>query len=121
MALATNSRPGDTNRGSAAHHVPGTVRPQLTLLDGYVKDSTLVARALSKGSRSKAAEEELYRRYRPAVSRLAASFSELDPDEADDVVQEAFVRAFRALISLKDRERFAAWLFTIASNRSRSS
>jgi RNA polymerase sigma-70 factor (ECF subfamily) len=30
------------------------------------------------------------------------------------------VRAFRALGSLKDRERFAAWLFTIARNRARS-
>src|SRR5882672_840984 len=85
MTLATNRTPGDTNRGSAAHHVPGsTVRPQLTLLDGYVKDSTLV------------------------------------PDETQDVVQEAFVRAFRALVSLKDRERFAALLFTIARNRARS-
>ena len=54
------------------------------------------------------------------MARLAASFSELDSDEADDVVQEAFVRAFRALASLKDRERFSAWLFTIARNRARS-
>ncbi len=96
------------------------VRPILTVLEGRVKDSTLVARALSGGLRGKAAEEELYRRYRPAVSRLAASFNELDPDETEDVVQEAFVRAFRALGSLKDRERFAAWLFTIARNRARS-
>jgi len=96
------------------------VRPVLTLLDGHVKDATLVSRALAGGIRSKAAEEELYRRYRPAVSRLAGSFSELDADETEDVVQEAFVRAFRALASLKDRERFAAWLFTIARNRARS-
>lgn len=96
------------------------VRPILTVLEGRVKDTTLVARALSGGLRGKAAEEELYRRYRPAVSRLAASFNELDPDETEDVVQEAFVRAFRALGSLKDRERFAAWLFTIARNRARS-
>jgi RNA polymerase sigma-70 factor (ECF subfamily) len=96
------------------------VRPHLTLLEGRVKDSVLVARILSGGARGKASEQELYRRYQPAVSRLAASFSELDPDEADDVVQEAFVRAFRALASLKDRERFAAWLFTIARNRARS-
>jgi RNA polymerase sigma-70 factor (ECF subfamily) len=96
------------------------VRPHLTLLEGRVKDSTLVARILAGGPRGRASEEELYRRYRPAVARLAASFSELDTDEADDVVQEAFVRAFRALASLKDRERFSAWLFTIARNRARS-
>src|SRR5438445_12354751 len=108
-----------TNR--AARELPEPpVRPHLTLLDGRVKDSVLVGRALAGGIRGKAAEEELYRRYRPAVSRLAGSFSELDADEGEDVVQEAFVRAFRALSSLKDRERFAAWLFTIARNRARS-
>src|SRR6266566_2234844 len=108
-----------TNR--ATRELPASpVRPHLTLLDGRVKDSALVGRVLAGGPRGKAAEEELYRRYRPAVSRLAASFSELDADEADDVVQEAFVRGFRALASLKDRDRFAAWLFTIARNRARS-
>ena len=112
MALATNR---------AARELPAPpVRPHLTLLDGRVQDSALVGRVLAGGPRCKAAEEELYRRYRPAVSRLAASFSELDADEADDVVQEAFVRGFRALVSLKDRDRFAAWLFTIARNRARS-
>src|SRR5579862_2749775 len=81
--------------------------PRLILLDGRLDEATLVARALAGGPRGKAAEEELYRRYRPAVSRLAASFSELDADETEDVVQEAFVRAFRALASLKERARFA--------------
>jgi RNA polymerase sigma-70 factor, ECF subfamily len=95
-------------------------RPQLRLLEGRVSESVLVGRALAGGPRGRAAEEELYRRYRPAVTRLAVSFSELDSDEADDVVQESFVRAFRALASLKDRERFGAWLFTIARNRARS-
>src|SRR2546430_14346682 len=108
-----------TNRAALELPEP-PVRPHLTLLDGRVKDAVLVGRALSGGLRGKAAEEELFRRYRPAVSRLAASFSELDPDEADDVVQEAFVRGFRALASLKDRDRFAAWLFTIARHRAPS-
>src|SRR6202158_4416861 len=107
------------NRAALALPEP-PVRPHLTLLDGRVKESVLVVRALAGGLRGKAAEEEMYRRYRPAVSRLAARFSELDTDEAEDVVQEAFVRAFRALASLKDRERFAARLFTIARNRARS-
>jgi RNA polymerase sigma-70 factor, ECF subfamily len=109
---------GDQGSGRVA----GASRPSpvLTLLEGRVKDATLVARAIAGGSRGKTAEEELYRRYRPAVSRLAASFSELDHDESDDVVQEAFVRAFRAMGSLKDQDRFAAWLFTIARNRARS-
>lgn len=108
-----------TNRAAPESAAPA-VRPLLTLLDGHVKDSILVGRAVAGGLRAKAAEEDLYRRYRSAVSRLAASFSELDADETEDVVQEAFVRAFRALASLKERDRFAAWLFTIARNRARS-
>ena len=113
-----------TNQAIREPHEP-TVRhnlrpPLLTLLDGRVRDSVLVRRAVEGGGRGKLAEEELYRRYRAAVSRLACSFSELDADEAEDVTQEAFVRAFRALRGLKDHERFAAWLFTIARNRARS-
>ena len=83
-------------------------------------DAERVARALRGGADGALAEEELYRCHRGAVARIAHSFSELDADEAEDVVQEAFVRAFRALASLKDPERFAAWLFTIARNRARS-
>jgi RNA polymerase sigma-70 factor (ECF subfamily) len=105
-----------TNR--ATDQLP--VRPLLTLIEGRVKDATLVARAIAGGPRGKASEDELYRRYRAAVTRLAASFAELDADEVEDVTQDAFVRAFRALPGLKDRERFAAWLFTIARNRARS-
>jgi len=94
--------------------------PRLKLVPPPATDGELVAEALGEGLRARLAEEELYRRYRGAVSRVAGSFSELDSDEADDVVQEAFVRAFRALASLKDPDRFSAWLFTIARNRARS-
>src|ERR1700720_965871 len=93
---------------------------RLTLVPAPATDGELVLRALAGGPRGRAAEEGLYRRYRNAVSRLAGSFSELDPDECEDVGQGAFVRAFRALPGLKDKERFAAWLFTIARNRARS-
>ncbi|MFL5443856.1 MAG: RNA polymerase sigma factor [Myxococcales bacterium] len=94
--------------------------PVLRLVPRPLTDAELVARALRDDMQGRAAEEELYRRYRMAVQRLASTFSELDPDEVDDVVQESFVRAFRALKGLKDPERFSAWLFTIARNRARS-
>jgi RNA polymerase sigma-70 factor, ECF subfamily len=94
--------------------------PRLKLVPPPPTDGDLVAEALTSGARARLAEEELYRRYRGAVVRLASSFTELDCDEVDDVAQEAFVRAFRALSGLKDRERFSAWLFTIARNRARS-
>jgi RNA polymerase sigma-70 factor (ECF subfamily) len=37
-----------------------------------------------------------------------------DPDLADDVVQEAMLRAFRSLENLKDEGSVKAWLLTIA-------
>jgi len=92
----------------------------LSLVPTLETDAELVRRAIAGGTPGASAEEELYRRFRPAVARLAGSFGELDADEAEDVVQEAFVRAFRAMASLKDQDRFSAWLFTIARNRARS-
>ncbi|NTX01365.1 RNA polymerase sigma factor [Myxococcus llanfairpwllgwyngyllgogerychwyrndrobwllllantysiliogogogochensis] len=63
---------------------------------------------------------ELYRRTRPLVARLMAGFAPLDPDEVEDVIQETFVRAFRALPRLKEAGAFEAWLLSIARNRART-
>src|SRR2546428_13634536 len=93
------------------------VRPHLTLLDGRVRDSVLVGRALGGGPRGKAAEEELFRRYRPTVSRLAGRFSELRPGGGRDVEHGGFVRGFPARASLEGRGRFAAALFTLVPHR----
>ena len=42
-----------------------------------------------------------------------------DAAEADDVTQEAFLRAFRALASLRDPARFGPWLLRIVRNAAR--
>jgi RNA polymerase sigma-70 factor (ECF subfamily) len=63
------------------------------------------------------AYRELYDRHRPAVFRLARGFATFGPDDVEDVVQEAFVRAFRALERLEQRARFGAWVLAIARNR----
>ena len=91
---------------ASAGAVPGEGRAQ--------EDAALVARALRNDG---AAFRALYDRYRPAVHRVARGFGELDRDEVDDVIQEAFVRAFQNLKTLKDARRFAPWLLTIARNR----
>jgi RNA polymerase sigma-70 factor (ECF subfamily) len=67
-----------------------------------------------------AAQRELYRRFKPAVARLAGGFMPLDRDELEDVVQETFIRAFQSLPRLRDRTSFQPWLFSIARNRARS-
>ncbi len=63
---------------------------------------------------------ELYRRTRPLVARLTASFAPLDADEVEDVIQETYVRAFKALPRLKEAGAFEAWLLSIARNRART-
>jgi RNA polymerase sigma-70 factor (ECF subfamily) len=39
-----------------------------------------------------------------------------NPDEAEDMVQETFVRVFRALPRYEERQRFESWLFHILAN-----
>src|SRR5262245_32848402 len=71
--------------------------------------------------RAKRGDEEafrsLYGAYRPAVLRLARSFARLDADEVEDVIQDTFVRAFRALKGLQQAAAFERWLMAIARNR----
>jgi RNA polymerase sigma-70 factor, ECF subfamily len=76
-----------------------------------------VARAIA-GDRT--AFRALYDRHRPAVHRLALAFAPLDADDAEDVVQDAFVRAFGAIAKLSQPRRFGPWLLAIARNRALS-
>ncbi len=76
---------------------------------------------VQRASRGEAAAySELYRRSRPMVARLVAGFAPLDSDEVEDVVQETFVRAFKALPRLKEVGAYEAWLLSIARNRART-
>lgn len=74
------------------------------------EDAELVVEALlGKGT----AFDELVFRYRPAV--LAAVLRQVPSRAvAEEVCQEALVRAFKALPMLRDPMRFPAWLHSIA-------
>jgi RNA polymerase sigma-70 factor (ECF subfamily) len=62
---------------------------------------------------------ELVRRHRDAQYRFAQRMLG-DADDADDVVQSAFVRAFRSLQGCREPERFGAWLRQIVVNECRT-
>ena len=59
--------------------------------------------------------EQLVVRYRPAVVRLARSV--VGADDAEDVAQDALLLAFKALPSIEEPRRFAAWLSAITRHR----
>lgn len=86
----------------------------MTAGGGESGDAQTIARAIAGDA---AAVRLLHDTHRPAVHRVARSFATLDPDDVEDVVQEAFVSAFRNLGRLEDPRRFLAWLLTITRNR----
>jgi len=73
-------------------------------------DHELIAR-VRKGEA--ASFEKLMRRYNQRVFRAARSVLRNDA-EAEDVVQETFVRAYRHLADFEQRSSFATWLTRIA-------
>jgi RNA polymerase sigma-70 factor, ECF subfamily len=62
-----------------------------------------------------AAFETLVEKYRQRVWRLAFNVLR-DREEAWDVAQEAFIRAWQALASFRGQSAFYTWLFRIAMN-----
>ena len=59
--------------------------------------------------------EELVVRYRPAVVRLARSI--VGADYAEDVAQDSLLLAFKALPTIEEPGKFAAWLSAITRHR----
>jgi RNA polymerase sigma-70 factor (ECF subfamily) len=57
--------------------------------------------------------EELFRRHSPAIASLGLAMLQ-SVEEADDLVQDVFLRAWRALDRLQNREEARPWLMTIA-------
>jgi len=57
-------------------------------------------------------------RHAAGVARFLAA-SGADPGELDDLLQETFIRAFRALASWRGESAFRCWLLSIARNLSR--
>ncbi|UCF20742.1 MAG: sigma-70 family RNA polymerase sigma factor [Gemmatimonadota bacterium] len=62
---------------------------------------------------------ELVSRHRDAVYRFDARWL-ADPDQALDVAQDVFVRAFNGLKGYRGDSRFRTWLFSITLNAMRS-
>ncbi|HTR54544.1 MAG TPA: sigma-70 family RNA polymerase sigma factor [Kofleriaceae bacterium] len=74
----------------------------------------LVAQAKAGDKR---AFEALVRRYRKRIFALALHITG-SASEADDIAQEVFLKAFRALPEFEGRSQFFTWVYRMAVNRS---
>ena len=61
------------------------------------------------------AAAELVRRHARALARFLGGAGAL-PADVDDLVQETFIRAFRAVAKFRGQCRFRTWLMTIGGN-----
>ncbi len=76
-------------------------------------DDTVLIRDAQRGSR--AAFEELVRQYDQAVLRLALHLTGSESD-AQDIYQEAFLKAYRNVANFRFECSFYTWLYRIVTN-----
>lgn len=79
-------------------------------------DSELVAR-VQRGD--KAAFDLLVRKYQNRIVRLVSRYIR-DTDEALDVAQESFIKAYRAIAGFRGESAFYTWLYRIAINTAKN-
>jgi RNA polymerase sigma-70 factor (ECF subfamily) len=79
-------------------------------------DQQLVERA-QRGDRK--AFELLVSKYQRKLARLLSRFIR-DPAEVEDVAQEAFIKAYRALPSFRGESAFYTWLYRIGINTAKN-
>jgi RNA polymerase sigma-70 factor (ECF subfamily) len=99
--------------GSTTTHVQGQKNP---LMGDREVDQQLVERA-QRGD--KRAFELLVAKYQRKLGRLLSRMVR-DPAEVEDVTQEAFIKAYRALPSFRGDSAFYTWLYRIAINTAKN-
>lgn len=113
MRYAMRHRPaGDVSKYRADSR-PGVPRCHIRGVSSEPSNDELVHRTLAGDS---AAFAPLVQRYRRAALARALAIV-LDPLDADDVAQIAFIHAYEQLATLRDGRRFELWLMTIVHRR----
>ena len=112
MMPMANFPPSD---GSIGPHEPrdDAARPG----SGIEQSDLELVRRVQRGERG--AFDLLVLRYQHKVVKLVARLLR-DPAEAEDVAQEAFVKAYRAIGSFRGDSAFYTWLYRIAVNTARN-
>src|SRR5947209_20569498 len=77
-------------------------------------DADLIARVLADDDQH--AFSELVRRHQSAVRGLLRQLTRSDLALADDLAQEAFLKAYKNIRSFRGEAKFSTWLYRIAYN-----
>lgn len=93
----------------------GAALKQKVLKKGYTDIHQKLVESCKQGNRK--AQYELYKLYSKAMFNICMRITN-DYAEAEDVLQEAFVDAFRKLNTFKGDATFGAWLKRIVINKS---
>ena len=88
----------------------------MTEIKGEATDQQLVVRVQEGDKR---AFDLLVLKYQHKVHAIVGRFVR-DTDEVADVVQEAFVKAYRALPKFRGESQFYTWLYRIAVNTAKN-
>jgi RNA polymerase sigma-70 factor (ECF subfamily) len=88
----------------------------VAMIDNGAADRDLVARA-QRGD--KRAFELLVEKYQRRLARLLSRLIR-DPAEVEDVAQEAFIKAYRALPAFRGDSAFYTWLYRIGVNTAKN-
>jgi RNA polymerase sigma-70 factor, ECF subfamily len=105
---------GSRGKGSENCDLGAPERSHLTMSEQ--PDAQLIAQILGGDVES---FRILVHRHRDTCTRFAVRMLGSHAD-ADDVLQSAFMRAYRGLSKCRDRERFGGWLYRIVINECRT-
>lgn len=105
--IAPAARAGELN-----HRAPVQFNRAWSRQEPVEAESTLIQRCQAGDMK---AAEALFRRYHAPVHQLISRMLNGAP-EAEDLVQEVFLKAFRAIGGFKGRSSFKTWIFQIATN-----
>lgn len=80
-----------------------------------IGDEELIGRVVATGDHH--AYAQLVRRYQSRLRQSLRSLCQEDHALADDMAQEAFIKAYKALPGFKQQSQFFTWLYQIARNQ----
>jgi RNA polymerase sigma-70 factor (ECF subfamily) len=93
-----------------------TFRASMLVVEGSMSDRAIVQQVLAGDVE---AFSQIVDRHYPRCARIALRIVG-NREDAEEAIQDAFLRAFKALDDYEDRERFSAWLTRILVNQCRT-